>query len=137
MKVNQADKSNPINNSIFNKDKFNIAFSVGEISGDINASALIKEINCRMPDKVYSWGIGGMRMREVGVDTILDTSKMGTIGVFETLKLIPSFIYQYNFFKKAILLHFFLRFIFLNILKKSFKIYSQSSCKIPVSTSTI
>lgn len=103
MKVNQADKSNPINNSIFNKDKFNIAFSVGEISGDINASALIKEINCRMPNKVYSWGIGGMRMREVGVDTILDTSKMGTIGVFETLKLIPSFIYQYNCFKKAIL----------------------------------
>ncbi|MBR4749626.1 MAG: hypothetical protein IK083_08680 [Abditibacteriota bacterium] len=77
-----------------------IAISVGEISGDRNAAALIRELKNRI--QAGYWGIGGREMRAAGADIIYDMSEMGTIGVFQTLKYLPRFLYRYYSFRRMI-----------------------------------
>jgi len=84
------------------KKQFNIAFSVGETSGDLNASCLILELKKRF-DFIKFYGIGGKKMKDAGVDILFDTSGFGTIGVVQALKLLPGCIYFYNKFKNKLL----------------------------------
>ncbi|MBO4547602.1 MAG: hypothetical protein J5758_00110 [Abditibacteriota bacterium] len=73
---------------------------MGEISGDRNAAALIRELKNRI--RARYWGIGGREMRAAGADIICDMSALGTIGVFQTLKYLPRFLYRYNSFRRLI-----------------------------------
>lgn len=64
-----------------------IFISTGEVSGDLQASYLARELLAQRPElKLY--GVGGQRMAELGIPLVGDTTTIGSIGVFEALPFI-------------------------------------------------
>jgi lipid-A-disaccharide synthase len=57
----------------------------GEASGDIYGADLVIEALKLAPD-LHFFGIGGARMREAGVETIVDSSDMAVVGLVEVVK---------------------------------------------------
>jgi lipid-A-disaccharide synthase len=57
----------------------------GEASGDIYGADLVREALKLVPDLVF-FGIGGERMREAGVETLVDSSDMAVVGLVEVIK---------------------------------------------------
>ncbi len=57
----------------------------GEASGDIYGAALVQEALKHAPDLHFS-GIGGARMREAGVETLVDSADMAVVGLVEVIK---------------------------------------------------
>ncbi len=80
-----------------------IFISTGEVSGDLHgsllANALFYEAKKRSVDlKIY--GLGGEKMKKVGVNILQDTTSISAIGIWETLPLIiPTIKIQNNFYK--------------------------------------
>ncbi|NJD92351.1 MAG: lipid-A-disaccharide synthase [Geobacter sp.] len=56
----------------------------GEASGDMYAARVVEEAH-RIDSSVRFFGIGGDRMRAVGVETLFDSKEMAVMGVFEVL----------------------------------------------------
>jgi lipid-A-disaccharide synthase len=55
----------------------------GEASGDLHGAALVRAIRRRVPDaEVY--GIGGEHLREAGMNVLVDTHSVATMGFTET-----------------------------------------------------
>ncbi|HRD22562.1 MAG TPA: lipid-A-disaccharide synthase [Candidatus Hydrothermia bacterium] len=71
----------------------NFFISCGEISGDMHASALVKELKKLIPSATFT-GIGGDYLRDEGVETILDINEMGIIGFVEAIKSISTVNHQ-------------------------------------------
>jgi lipid-A-disaccharide synthase len=59
--------------------------SAGEASGDQHAASLFLELQKRVPG-VRAIGMGGARMREVGVDIRYDSTSIAVIGTVEVIK---------------------------------------------------
>ena len=57
----------------------------GEASGDIYGADLVREALKLAPDLHFS-GIGGTRMREAGVETLVDSGDMAVVGLVEVIK---------------------------------------------------
>ncbi|MDD2365345.1 MAG: lipid-A-disaccharide synthase [Desulfuromonadaceae bacterium] len=57
----------------------------GEASGDIYGADLVKEA-LQLNSNIHFFGIGGARMREAGVETLVDSSDMAVMGLFEVFK---------------------------------------------------
>ena len=57
----------------------------GEASGDIYGADLVSEANRLVPGSHF-FGIGGARMREAGVETLVDSSDMAVVGLVEVIK---------------------------------------------------
>jgi len=57
----------------------------GEASGDIYGADLVREAYMLDPELQFI-GIGGKRMREVGVHTLVDSADMAVVGLVEVLK---------------------------------------------------
>lgn len=57
----------------------------GEASGDIYGADLVSEALNLAPD-LHFFGIGGARMREAGVVTLVDSSDMAVVGLVEVIK---------------------------------------------------
>ena len=57
----------------------------GEASGDIYGADLAREALRLAPD-LHFFGIGGERMREAGVETLVDSADMAVVGLVEVLK---------------------------------------------------
>ncbi len=57
----------------------------GEASGDIYGAELVREALKLVPDLYFS-GIGGARMREAGVETVVDSGDMAVVGLVEVIK---------------------------------------------------
>ena len=57
----------------------------GEASGDIYGAELVREALRLDPDLHFS-GIGGARMREAGVKTLVDSADMAVVGLVEVIK---------------------------------------------------
>ena len=57
----------------------------GEASGDIYGADLVQKAHLQDPG-IHFFGIGGSRMREGGVATVVDTADMAVIGLVEVLK---------------------------------------------------
>lgn len=57
----------------------------GEASGDIYGADLAREALRLAPD-LHFFGIGGARMREAGVETLVDSADMAVVGLIEVLK---------------------------------------------------
>jgi lipid-A-disaccharide synthase len=56
----------------------------GEASGDLHGASLVKEAN-RLDPSLSFFGIGGPRMREAGVETLVDASQMAVVGLVEVI----------------------------------------------------
>ena len=62
-----------------------IMIVAGEASGDIYGADLVSEALKLDPDLHFS-GIGGARMREAGVETLVDSSVMAVVGLVEVIR---------------------------------------------------
>ena len=56
----------------------------GEASGDLHGANLVKEAK-RLDPGLFFFGIGGRRMREAGVETLVDSSEMAVVGLVEVI----------------------------------------------------
>jgi lipid-A-disaccharide synthase len=72
--------------------KKKILIIAGEASGDLHASGLIRELRKLNPE-IEVFGIGGSKMKEVGVELVYDMERFTLIGFSEVLK-------RLNFFRK-------------------------------------
>jgi lipid-A-disaccharide synthase len=61
-----------------------IMIVAGEASGDLHGASLVKEAN-RLDPSLSFFGIGGPRMREAGVETLVDASQMAVVGLVEVI----------------------------------------------------
>jgi lipid-A-disaccharide synthase len=60
----------------------------GEVSGDLIGASLIRELKSLKPDLKIT-GIGGDKMKSVGMDVIYHTDQMAFLGFVEVIKHIP------------------------------------------------
>jgi len=67
------------------KKKRRIMIVAGEASGDIYGAEVARETDKLMPEAEF-FGIGGARMREAGVTTLVDSADMAVVGLVEVLK---------------------------------------------------
>lgn len=70
-----------------------IFITAGELSGDLNASLLVKAMLKRDPSLEFM-GIGGPKLREAGVKLIADSTTWGSIGMLEGALKFPR-VYPY------------------------------------------
>jgi lipid-A-disaccharide synthase len=66
----------------------NILIIAGETSGDLHGSNLVKSIN-KIDTSFKFFGIGGDRMKEVGVDVVYHINSLSFMGFVEVIKHIP------------------------------------------------
>ncbi|MGC8863274.1 MAG: hypothetical protein ACP5R5_10935, partial [Armatimonadota bacterium] len=79
-----------------------IALSAGEASGDVSGKHLVIELRKLRPDLRF-WGAGGPKMREAGVDVVLDMTGSGVIGISATVKSLPVTWTRYLIFRRMLL----------------------------------
>lgn len=56
----------------------------GEASGDLHGAGLVREAR-RLDPTLSFFGIGGERMREAGVETLVDSAQMAVVGLVEVI----------------------------------------------------
>jgi len=61
-----------------------IMIVAGEASGDLHGASLVREARELDPGLSF-FGIGGPRMREAGVETLVDSSQMAVVGLVEVI----------------------------------------------------
>ncbi len=66
----------------------NILIVAGEISGDLHGAALVREMRAICPGMSF-WGFGGQKMRDAGVETLVDVSQLAVMGLFDVVRHIP------------------------------------------------
>ncbi len=70
-----------------------ILIVAGEVSGDLHAAKVVREVKSRSPETTF-WGIGGDDLRAEGVELLQHTDRMSVMGIVEVLK-------HYRFFKSV------------------------------------
>jgi lipid-A-disaccharide synthase len=65
-----------------------VLISAGEASGDMYAARLAVALRRRADVDLF--GMGGPRMREAGVDTVVDAADVGVLGVVEIVHKLPA-----------------------------------------------
>lgn len=60
----------------------------GEVSGDLIGGALVRELKSSKPDLIIT-GIGGEKMKSVGMDLLFHTNQMAFLGFVEVVKHLP------------------------------------------------
>jgi len=71
--------------------KKKIFISTGEVSGDLHGSLLAKELlneSRKQSIDLEIFGLGGEKMRSVGVEIIRDTTPISAIGIWEAVPLV-------------------------------------------------
>ena len=66
-----------------------VFFVVGENSGDVLASALIKKLKEKLGDEVTCLGVGGPMMKDAGYEELLPMDQISIMGIWEVLPKIP------------------------------------------------
>jgi lipid-A-disaccharide synthase len=65
-----------------------LLFSTGEVSGDVIGAMLARELKAMDPE-TSMWGVGGERMKAVGVRILVDGNPLGSVGITEPLSTLP------------------------------------------------
>jgi lipid-A-disaccharide synthase len=68
-----------------------ILISAGEVSGDVVAARVAREIRARRPDCRF-YGLGGRHMADAGVELIARTTHLGAVGISEGAAVAPAFL---------------------------------------------
>jgi len=69
-------------------NKPQILIITGEVSGDLHAAKLVRDVHKLYPNIEFS-GMGGENMRQAGVNTIVDTTDLAVMGLFDVLTHLP------------------------------------------------
>ena len=64
----------------------------GESSGDMYGARLARELRTLLGDRVSIAGMGSARMREAGVDILVDSTELGVVGIVEILGQFGTFL---------------------------------------------
>lgn len=74
-----------------------VAVFTGEPSGDLNAAALLEELDALVsPCPLVAWGIGGSALRGAGAQLLYDSSRWGAMGIAEALKKAPGLLLAFR-----------------------------------------
>lgn len=73
----------------------------GESSGDLYGAHIAREIRRIAPETKIA-GMGGVRMKEAGVDILVDSSELGVIGLIEVLGSLFKFIRIFLFLVREV-----------------------------------
>src|SRR3972149_8067086 len=65
-----------------------LLISAGEASGDMYAAQLARALRQRAD--VHLFGMGGPRMRDAGVEIVVDCAEVGVAGIFEVARKLPA-----------------------------------------------
>jgi lipid-A-disaccharide synthase len=65
-----------------------VLISAGEASGDMYAARLALALRRRIDVELF--GMGGPKMRDAGVDTVVDSAEVGVLGVVEIVRKLPA-----------------------------------------------
>ena len=74
----------------------------GEASGDMYGATLAAEMSALSPATRF-FGMGGDRMRQAGVETLVDANVMAVMGLVEVLGHLPVILKGFNILKQRIL----------------------------------
>lgn len=72
-----------------------ILISAGEASGDLYASLLVAELRRLWPDAEF-FGCTGPRLRDAGVETVVDAASLAVVGLLEVVAHIPRIWGEYR-----------------------------------------
>jgi lipid-A-disaccharide synthase len=73
----------------------------GEASGDLHGANLVREA-LKADSSLSFFGIGGTKMREVGVQTLVDASEMAVVGLVEVISHFPIIYHAFKTMKKIL-----------------------------------
>ncbi|HEY6009708.1 MAG TPA: lipid-A-disaccharide synthase [Geobacteraceae bacterium] len=73
----------------------------GEASGDLHGAGLVREALALEPD-LHFFGIGGRRMREAGVETLVDAAEMAVVGLVEVIAHFDVIARAYTILKRIL-----------------------------------
>ena len=73
----------------------------GEASGDLHGASLVREALKLVPELRF-FGIGGQRMREAGVQTLVDAAEMAVVGLVEVIAHFDVILRAYSVLKKIL-----------------------------------
>jgi lipid-A-disaccharide synthase len=74
----------------------------GEASGDLYGAQLAQELRTLFPS-TRLFGMGGDRMREAGVETLVDANEMAVMGLVEVLAHLPVIVKGFTTLKRRLL----------------------------------
>ncbi|MDK9699918.1 MAG: lipid-A-disaccharide synthase [bacterium] len=66
----------------------NVCFLAGETSGDLHGAGVVAALR-KLSPHCECWGMGGERMREAGLEVVVDAREMAVMGFIEVFKHLP------------------------------------------------
>ncbi len=72
-----------------------VLISAGEASGDLYAAALARALG-RIDPAIEFFGCGGPRMRDAGVEAVIESESLAVVGLVEVLTHLPRIYRQYR-----------------------------------------
>lgn len=78
-----------------------VMIAAGEVSGDLHGAALSTALR-ELDPGVNIFGTGGIRMKEVGVDLISETTHLSSVGLIEAFRFLPTLSKLYTQLGKVI-----------------------------------
>jgi lipid-A-disaccharide synthase len=72
-----------------------VLISAGEASGDLYAASLVSKLKQAWPDAEF-YGCTGPKMREAGVQTVVDAASLAVVGLVEVLPHLPKIYAEYR-----------------------------------------
>ncbi|MEW6328426.1 MAG: lipid-A-disaccharide synthase [Thermodesulfobacteriota bacterium] len=78
----------------------NILIVAGEASGDMHGASLVQAVHDINPE-IDFWGLGGERMREAGVKTLLDSTQLAVVGISEVFTHLWQIVQAQRMLRKA------------------------------------
>lgn len=82
--------------------KRKIMIVTGEVSGDTHAAMLVRAIRDSAPHVDFEFfGSAGSKLRNLGVEAVVNAEELAVVGVFEIARLLPMFVKTFQKLKTA------------------------------------
>jgi lipid-A-disaccharide synthase len=73
----------------------------GEASGDLHGANLVREAS-KLDSSLSFFGVGGPKMREAGVHTLVDASEMAVVGLVEVISHFTTIFQAFTTMKRIL-----------------------------------
>src|SRR5687768_13368975 len=84
------------------RERYKVMLVAGEMSGDLHAAKLVEALRKAAPDSEFEFfGAASDRMREAGVEAIVNADNLSVVGLPEIARSLPMFLRTFNTLRKA------------------------------------